>query len=46
MRSEATGPRVRHEGFDVDEKISLILQGSASEWGLLQRKGQFLVSYM
>ena len=24
MRSEATGPGVQHEGFDVDEKISLI----------------------
>ena len=23
MRSEATGPGVQHEGFDVDEKISL-----------------------
>ena len=23
MRSEATGPEVQHEGFDVDEKISL-----------------------
>ena len=23
MRSEATGPRVQHEGFDVDEKKSL-----------------------
>ena len=34
MRSEATGPGVQHEGFDVDEKISRrsILQGSASEW--------------
>ena len=24
MRSEATGPGVQHEGFDVDEKISLL----------------------
>ena len=23
MRSEATGPGVQHESFDVDEKISL-----------------------
>ena len=23
MRSEATGPGVQHEGFDVDEKISI-----------------------
>ena len=23
MRSEATGPGAQHEGFDVDEKISL-----------------------
>ena len=23
MRLEATGPDVQHEGFDVDEKISL-----------------------
>ena len=23
MRSESTGPGVQHEGFDVDEKISL-----------------------
>ena len=23
MRSEVTGPEVQHEGFDVDEKISL-----------------------
>ena len=23
MRLEATGPGVQHEGFDVDEKISL-----------------------
>ena len=23
MRSEATSPGVQHEGFDVDEKISL-----------------------
>ena len=24
MRSEATGPWVQHEGFDVDEKISVL----------------------
>ena len=27
----ATGPGVQHEGFDIGEKISQILQGSASE---------------
>ena len=51
MRSEATGPGVQHEGFDVDEKISLgFCQGFCRVQPLngdfYNEKGQFLVSYM
>ena len=48
MRLEATGPGVQHEGFDVDEKISLFDFAGVQPLNgdFYNEKGPCLVIYM